>query len=132
MARRRYARDDYEYEGGSSRRSGGRYRRERRREERTVEMVSFGAIILLFIVTLLYPIPPATIALIGGGVLVGAAIFQWQRRWRVNPVTWIGGIILLLAAYYGMQGARSLPGGMFLPMGIFALVILASFLSGEF
>ncbi len=128
MARRRYG-IGYGYE------SSGRYsyrRRERRREERTVEMVSFGLIIVLFAITLLYPgISPATVSLIGGGILVGAAIFQWQRRWRVNPVTWIGGAIMLIAGIFGLQG-RVVPYGMLLPYGIFGLVILASLVTGEF
>jgi hypothetical protein len=134
MARRRYSReyDTYDRPYGSGSGRSGRYRRERRQEERTVEMVSFGAIIVLFIITLLYPIPAATISLIGGGVLVGAAVYQWQRRWRVNPITWIGGAVMLFAGLWGIQGGRGVPGNMFLPMGIFALVIIASFLTGEF
>jgi hypothetical protein len=114
---------------------GGRFsyrRRERRREERSVEMVSFGLIIVLFAVTLLYPnISPATVSFIGGGILTGAAVFQWQRRWRVNPMTWIGGIVLLIAGVLGLQG-REVPYGMLLPLAIFGLVILASFVTGEF
>jgi intracellular septation protein A len=131
MARRRYSRE-YDTYPASYRSRSGRYRRERRQEERTVEMVSFGAIIVLFVITLLYPIPAATISLIGGGVLVGAAVYQWQRRWRVNPITWIGGAVMLFAGLWGIQGGRGVPGNMFLPMGIFALVIIASFLTGEF
>jgi hypothetical protein len=117
MARRRNY-GEYEgrrgYGGGGY---GGRYsynnRRERRREERQVELASFGALIAMFMISLIVHLNPATIATIGGGILVGAAVFQWQRRWRVNPVTWIGGAIMLIG-------------------GIFALVIIASAVTGEF
>ena len=128
MARRYRTRS----EGAYGYRSGGYRRRERRSEERTVEMVSFGLIIVLFAVMLLYPkISPATIALIGGLILVGSAVFQWQRRWRVNPATWIGGVIMLVAGFLGLQG-QPMPLGIYLPLLVFGIVIVASFLTGEF
>jgi hypothetical protein len=94
-------------------------------------MASMGLIIVLFAITLLYPIKPEVIALIGGGIFLAAAVFQWQRRWRVNPMTWIGGLVMLIAGIMGLQGS-GLPGGVFLPLGVFALVIVASLLTGEF
>jgi hypothetical protein len=120
------------YEGGYGYRRGSGYRRRgRRREERTIEMASMGLIIVLFAITLLYPVKPEVIALIGGGIFLAAAVFQWQRRWRVNPMTWIGGLIMLIAGVLGLQG-NGLPGGIFLPLGVFGLVIVASLLTGEF
>src|SRR5690349_10008117 len=99
MARRRYG-AGYDYGG---RRVNYR-RRERRSEERQVELVTFGLIILLFLVSLLYPLRSEVIAFIGGGILTASALYQWQRRWRVNPMTWIGGIILLILGVFGLQG----------------------------
>ena len=142
MARRR-SYGGYEREGGyGSRRGyggggyGGGYsyrnRRERKREERQVELASFGALIAMFMISLIVHLNPATIATIGGGILVGAAIFQWQRRWRVNPVTWIGGAIMLIGGIFALQQHTDVPGGILFPMGIFALVIIASAVTGEF
>ncbi len=129
MARRYYR---TRYEGSYGYRRGGYRRRERRQSERTVELVSFGLIIVLFAITLLYPgINPSTIALVGGAILLGSAVFQWQRRWRVNPVTWIGGVIMLVAGFLGLQG-QPMPLGIFLPLLVFGAVIVASFLTGEF
>ncbi len=129
MARRYYRTRS---EGAYGYRSGGYRRRERRQEERTVELVSFGLIIVLFAITLLYPgINTATIALIGGAVLLASAVFQWQRRWRVNPMTWIGGAVMLIVGLLALQG-YPMPLGIFLPMLVFGAVIIASFLSGEF
>jgi hypothetical protein len=114
------------------RRGSGYRRRERRREERTIEMASMGLIIVLFAIALLFPtFKPEAIALIGGGIFLAAAIFQWQRHWRVNPMTWIGGLAMLIAGFLGLQG-NGLPGGIFLPLGVFGLVIVASLLTGEF
>ncbi len=127
MARRRYG---WDYNS----RSGGRFnyrRRERRNEERQVELVTFGLIIVLFVITLLYPLSPAVVAFIGGAILTGSAVIQWQRHWRVNPMTWLGGIILLIVGVFGLQG-RGVPYGTLLPLAIFGLVLLASFLTGEF
>jgi len=146
MARRRsygeYERErEREYEGRRGYGGGGyggyggysfRRRRERRREERQVELASFGALIAVFMISLIVHLSAATIATIGGGILVGAAVFQWQRRWRVNPVTWIGGAIMLIGGIFGLQQHTDVPGGILFPMGIFALVIIASAVTGEF
>lgn len=36
----------------------------------------------------------------GALILLGSAMIQYQRRWRVNPVTWIGGAVMLFFALY--------------------------------
>ncbi|MEP7287292.1 MAG: hypothetical protein ABI947_16170 [Chloroflexota bacterium] len=131
--RRRYDSGSYESSRSGSRRYTAR-RRERRSEERQVEMVSFGAIIVIFAITLLFPgkFSPAWISVIGGGILVASGVYQSQRHWRVNPMTWIGGILLLLAGILALSGSSPLPGGILLPIGIFAAVIIASAITGEF
>jgi hypothetical protein len=69
------------YQGGYGySRSSGYRRRERRREERNIEMASMGLIIVLRSHDL--SAEGRSDRLIGGGIL--AAVFQWQRRWRVN------------------------------------------------
>src|SRR5450432_2700788 len=130
MARRRYE-SEREYESG---RSSGRYtyrRRERRMEERRIELATFAALILLFLFGLAYSsaVKPNILALIGGAILVGSAIYQTQRRWRVNPATWIGGAIMLVAGLMSMNG-YPMPGGIFLPIGIFFLIIIFSAVTG--
>jgi hypothetical protein len=134
MARRRdYYRSERGYNDGYS--SPRRYsyrRRERRREERQVEIASFGMLIILFAVGLLTgQITPDLITLIGGAILLGSAVYQWQRRWRVNPTTWIGGAIMVVVGIVGIK-QHYVPGGMLFPIAVFALVIVASLISGEF
>jgi hypothetical protein len=131
MARRRYS-SDYESSGRS--RSSGRRRRERRNEERRVETLTFILIILLFVFTILLPgkISVAWITLLGGIILTGSAIYQNQRRWRVNPMTWVGGAIMLIVGLLSLNGYPVLNSfGMLLPIGIFAAVIVLSFVTGE-
>jgi peptidoglycan/LPS O-acetylase OafA/YrhL len=129
MARRRYSSD---YDSSSSRASGRR-RRERRMEERRTETVTFVLIMLLFVFYIAFPgrISTAWISVIGGVILTGSAIYQNQRRWRVNPMTWVGGAIMLLAGIFALNGGGAIPGGIFLPIGIFAAVIILSFMTGE-
>jgi|SRR5688572_14073288 hypothetical protein len=116
MARRRYT----------------RARRERRSEERAIETMSFGLIIVLFAVGFLFTgLSTAWITLIAGAIFTGAAVYQSNRRWRVNPMTWIGGIFLLIAGFLSLQTGVT-PGGLLLPIGVVALVIAASFVTGEF
>ncbi len=135
MARRRY-RENYDaggggYSGGGYGYRGGAYRRrERRMEERRVELASFAAIILMFMIGLVYHIDAKWLSTIGGAILIASAIYQSQRRWRVTPITWIGGAILLIVGLFALNG-QPVPGGIFLPLGVFAAVIIYSAMTGE-
>ena len=128
MARRRYSNS---YDSGG-RRGYSYRRRERRNEERRTELITFILIILLFVFFIAFPgkIPVAWVTLLGGVILTGSSIYQNQRRWRVNPMTWVGGAVMLLAGIFALNG-NGLPGGIFLPIGIFAAVIILSFVTGE-
>jgi hypothetical protein len=128
VGRRRY--DDYD--DGYSRQRSTRRRRERRMEERRIETLTFAALIVLFAVAILYQnrLKAEWISLIGGTILLGSAIYQSQRRWRVNPTTWIGGSIMLIAGIFALNGT-ALPLGVYLPMVVFGGVIVVSFLTGE-
>ncbi len=112
---------------------GGRYRRERRGEERQVELVTLGLVLIVFVLQLLFPtaISPSLVLLLGGIILLGGAFFQSQRRWRVNPLTWIGGVAMLGAGIIELQTKQEPLGGL-LPILLFGVVIAGSFISGEF
>jgi hypothetical protein len=134
MARRRTYRDDEYYDRPRRRRStsNGR-RRSRRSSERQVELFSFLAIVVLFLLQLFSgaAFPTMTILLLGSLVLLGSAFYQSSRGWRVNPMTWIGGTLMLVFAVLAMQG-NAIPLGTLLPLAIFGAVLVASFLTGEF
>jgi hypothetical protein len=100
-----------------------------------VEVVTFGLIIVLFALQLLSSTAFSTeiILLLGGFLLLGSAVYQSSRRWRVNPMTWIGGASMLIFGILAVQtGVVPLGLGPLLPLLIFAAVIIASFLTGEF
>lgn len=131
MARRRYGRyaSGYGYQ-----RSGGRYRRDRRAEERQIELVCIGLILALFLIPLLSPtlnLSTPIVLILGGVILLGGAFAQSQRRFRVNPVTWIGGAAMLLFGILGYQTGTEPLGGL-LPILILGGVLAVSFLTGEF
>ncbi|HLY27657.1 MAG TPA: hypothetical protein VKQ72_15035, partial [Aggregatilineales bacterium] len=89
-------------------------RRERRSEERRIELASFAALIVVFMVGLVTTIPPVWMSLVGGSILLASAIYQSQRRWRVTAMTWIGGIVMLGAALVSLYEKIPLPGGIWL------------------
>jgi len=133
MTRRRYSNN--RYASGSRSRSNYSYRsrRTRRSAEREVEVISFGLIIVLFLAQLVFAAAFTTqlILLLGGIVLLGSAFYQSSRRWRVNPMTWIGGIAMFTFAILSYQ-TGVVPLGAILPLLIFGVVIVSSFLTGEF
>lgn len=117
------------------RRGYSRYRysrKSRRREERAVEAITFGLIILLILIALFanLNLSGGIVSLFGGALLTGSAIYQSQRRWRVNPITWIAGIGMLFVAFLDFyQGRGSV--GLLVPILIMAGVLAFSFLTGE-
>ncbi len=132
----------YGGEGGGYGR-GRRYRRERRREERNVELVTFGLMLIVFALPRLFTngldesgnplqvIQPSITLMLGGVLLLGGALYQSQRRWRVNPMTWLGGVAMLIIGVLEIQ-SRIQPFGELLPILIFGAVVVASALTGEF
>lgn len=104
----------------------------RRQREASFEIAMYGLIIVLFLLTLLYPALRAEwISLIGGAILVGSAIYQSNQRWRVNVFTWIGGLLLLGIGLLSIQTGQGVPLGIFLPFGVMLGVIVAGFFTGN-
>lgn len=132
MSYNRYDRDGYSSSSRSGRRGYSSRRRDRKRQERQFELATMLMIIVLMAIGLLAPtlLTPTTVCWAGGAIFLGSAVYQAQRRWRVNPMVWLGGalmigVALMRANGYGVQF------GMLLPIGVFAVVIVASFLTGE-
>lgn len=104
----------------------------RRQREASFEIAMYGLIIVLFLLTLIYPALRAEwISLIGGAILVGSAIYQWNQRWRVNVFTWVGGLLLLGIGLLSIQAGTGVPLGIFLPFGVMLGVIVIGFFTGN-
>lgn len=69
--------------------------------EARIERLTWFLMVLVFGV--LYVLPDGTIPLpfipfSGAVILLGSALYQYAKRWRVSPTTWIAGSGLLFAA----------------------------------
>jgi hypothetical protein len=124
------------YERGQA----GRYRRFRRREERQIEIITLGLTLIVFMLPVLFSNPDDPTAtdsatplvlMLGGMILLAGSFFQMQRRFRVNPLTWLGGIAMLIFGVLEFQ-SKIAPLGPLLPILLFGGVIVGSFLTGEF
>lgn len=81
--------------------TGGR--RKKSAAEARVERVTWGLMVLIFAVLYLFEdiaaaVPNWAIPVAGAIILLGSGVFQFTRRWRVSPITWIGGVVLLVLA----------------------------------
>lgn len=102
--------------------------------EQRIEQTTWALLVGVFAV--LYMLPEGTTVpnwippLAGALILLGSGFYQYTRGWRVAPVTWIGGSLMLAAVYYGMQmnPGRDLLGFTLL---VFAAVIGFGLVTGE-
>ncbi len=75
-------------------------------------------------------IPNWVVPISGAVVLLGSGVYQYSRKWRVSPVTWIIGVILLMFGLINLYVDQSLDlTG--LSLLSFAAVILFGLLTGE-
>ncbi|MBN8635579.1 MAG: hypothetical protein J0M07_09685 [Anaerolineae bacterium] len=127
MARRRSSN-----RSSSSTNRGYQGRRKSENEAR-VERFTWALLVLAFAVTQLLPegsFPNWFIPLSGAVILLGSAFYQYTRGWRVGPITWIGGAVEGLLAYYVMRvnPAADMLGESLL---VFVAVILFGLITGE-
>ena len=77
--------------------------------EARAERMTWGLLVLIFAILYILtdrfgqsvPLPNWLVPLAGGVVLVASGVYQYSRGWRVSPVTWIAGVILLVLAVLG-------------------------------
>jgi hypothetical protein len=104
-------------------------------DEARVERLTWGLLVLAFAIIQLTPQSAATlpnwfIPMAGAVILLGSGIYQYTRRWRVSPITWLAGGIMLFFALYNIYIN---PAAQFLGLSlvIFALVILFGLVTNE-
>ena len=75
--------------------------------EARIERLTWALLVLIFAViyllsdSMLASLPNWMIPLSGAVILIGSGLFQYSRRWRVSPITWIAGVIMLFFAFIG-------------------------------
>lgn len=89
--------------------------RKKSASEARVERLTWGLLVLIFAVlyiasdTVLATMPNWLVPLSGGVILIGSGIYQYSRRWRVSPITWITGVTLIFLAVIGFYIAPQRP-----------------------
>ncbi len=101
--------------------------------EARVERLTWVLLVLAFgVVRLLEDagVPNWMLPLSGAAILFGSALYQYTRRWRVSPVTWIAAGLMAFFTYYSLQidPTRDFSG---LALIVFAGVILFGVLTGD-
>lgn len=103
--------------------------------EARVERLTWGLLVAAFAILQLVPetaasFPTWTVPLVGAVVLLGSGIYQNTRHWRVSPITWIGGTLMLVFVILNLY---MLPGRSFLgeSLIVFAAVIIFGLFTGE-
>lgn len=129
MARRRSR--EYEYE--REREYEGRGHRKSLAEAR-VERLTWALLVLVFGIVELLPtsaaLPNYFVPFAGALILLGSGLYQFMRRWRVSPITWIGGAFMALFTYYNLQvnPAQNFTGPCLI---VFFVVIIFGLVTGE-
>jgi hypothetical protein len=107
-----------------------------RKSEREGRIERVTWFLLVFVFGILYVLPESTaipnyiVPIAGATILLGSGFIQYTQRMPVNPITWIGGTIMLALAFYSyfLDPLRDLLG---ISLIVFALVIGIGVLTGE-
>lgn len=122
MARRR---NSYSAQSG-----GGGYGKSR--AEARVERLTWAFLVLIFAIPQILdiPIPNGFVVLAGAVILLGSGFYQYSRRWKVSPITWIAGTLMLFLGIlnFALDINRDFTGWALI---IFAVVILFGLVTGE-
>lgn len=104
--------------------------------EARVERLTWGLLVLIFAGLYLFSdatvdaLPNWLVPLAGAVILLGSGAYQYARKWRVSPITWITGMLLLFLAVIGNY---ILPDRSFIVESLFVTLIVIIFgtFSGE-
>lgn len=104
--------------------------------EAKVERITWGLLVMMFAVlyiltdTEITQIPNWVVPFAGAVILLGSGLYQYSRRWRVSPVTWIAGVLMLVFAvlsFYLLEGRSFIVETLIATM----VVIVAGTFTGE-
>jgi hypothetical protein len=100
--------------------------------EARVERLTWFFLVLIFAITQIAEtaFPYWAVPVAGAIVLLGSGIYQYSKRWKVSPVTWLAGALMVGLAYinFEVNPERNFLG---LALLVFAGVILFGLLTGE-
>lgn len=127
MARRR-SRRNYDSEP----RSGGRGKSA---AEGRIELMTWAGLVGVIAIGVLgrdinLVLPNWFVPFAGATIMLGSGVYQYSRGYRVSPITWIGGVVLVMFLIYSLyvNPAQSFGGASLL---IFFFVILFGIITGD-
>ena len=98
--------------------------------EARVERITWGLLVLIFAALYLLSdnaaqtLPNWAVPLAGAVILLGSGAYQYAHRWRVSPITWITGFLLLVLAIIGIYVVPDRP---FIIESLFVTLIVIIF-----
>jgi hypothetical protein len=103
------------------------------RAEARVERLTWAFLVIIFAIPLILedtPVPNGFVVLAGAVILLGSGFYQYSRRWKVSPITWIAGTLMLFLSIlnFALDINRDFTGWALI---IFAAVILFGLVTGE-
>ncbi len=134
MTRRRSSYSRSRSQSSSRSRSGGYTRSKSYAEERVERLTWVFLVLAIAGVQILQQggmvLPNWTIPFAGCVVLLGSGMYQYSKRWRVAPTTWLAGALLAGMTLINLYVS---PSSNFLGISliVFAAVILMGLLTGE-
>jgi hypothetical protein len=114
-----------------AKRRNGQPRGKSEAEARVERLTWFFLVGIFAVITLLETtVPNWVVPVAGATVLLASGLYQYARHWRVSPVTWLAGALMVGLAYINIQiyPDRNYLG---LALLVFAGVILFGLLTGE-
>lgn len=132
--RRRQNREGEYYEERTNQPAPAIHARKSDAEARSERITWFLLVLIFALINVLeeggVSLPNWFVPLSGGVVLLGSGLYQYGRRWRVSPTTWLAGAILAMLAFINLyfSPTRSFLG---ISLIVFAGVILIGLVTGE-
>lgn len=71
--------------------------------EMRAERITWFLLVLVIAILTLIPegtIPNPVVPFAGAIIMLGSGVYQYARKWRVSPITWIAGAIMLVLGLY--------------------------------
>ena len=102
--------------------------------EAKVERITWFLLVLVFAIPSIFPdisLPNWAVPAAGAVILLGSGIYQYTNKWRVSPVTWIAGSLMLffvlMSLMFGLTNINFLGPSLL----VFAIVIGFGVVTGE-
>ncbi len=95
--------------------------------EARVEQVTWFLLVLIFAAMSMLPegsVPNALVPLGGALVMLGSGLYQYSHRWRVSPITWVVGSLMMAIGLYSIYVNQTVD---LLPHSLVAFAIVIGF-----